>query len=133
MVPMSGATVATWSYDATIRLWDRSTNGVPQAAAVGTSLRPGPPVAFTNVIVETVPYVNTGFVDPAGNPVPDADTVGTGTAIVLSTGDLVHATWSKPTASSITTYQASDGSPIRLLPGTTWVMLAPTKAAITSS
>ena len=133
VVPMSGATVATWSYDATIRLWDRSTNGVPQTAAVGTSLRPGPPVAFTNVIVETVPYVNTGFVDPAGNPVPDADTVGTGTAVVLSTGELVHATWSKPTASSITTYQASDGSPIRLLPGTTWVMLAPTKAAITSS
>ena len=133
VVPMSGVTVATWSYDATTKQWDRSTNGVPQTAAEGTSLKSGPPVAFTNVIVETVPYTNTGFVDPAGNPVPDADTVGSGTAVVLSAGELVHATWSKPTASSITTYLASDGSPVRLLPGTTWVMLAPTEAAITSS
>jgi hypothetical protein len=84
------------------------------------------------VIVETVPYQNTGYLDPAGNPVPDADIVGSGPAVVLSGGKLVHATWSKPSPSSITTYQASDGSPVRLLPGQTWVMLAPAGTAITS-
>jgi hypothetical protein len=131
-VTMSGSTVATWTYNATDEQWDRSTDGVPQTVAEGTSLSAGPPVAFTNVIVEMVPYHDTGFTDPAGNPVPDANIVGTGPAVVLSRGELVQATWSKPTASSITTYQASDGSPILLTPGTTWVMLAPPGAPITS-
>ena len=80
-----------------------------------------------------VPYENTGYTDPDGNPVPDADVVGSGPAVVLSDGEFVHATWSKPPASSVTTYEASDGSRIRLLPGTTWVMLAPTGAPIASS
>jgi hypothetical protein len=132
-VPMSAATVATWNYDSTSAQWVRTTNGVLQTVADGTSLSPGPPIAFTNVIVEMVPYENTGYIDPDGNPVPDADVVGTGPAVVLSDGELVHATWTKATASSITTYEASDGSRIDLLPGTTWVMLAPTGTSITSS
>jgi len=130
---MSGATVATWNYDSTTTQWVRTTNGVLQTVAEGASLSPGPPIAFTNVIVEMVPYENTGYTDPDGNPVPDADVVGSGPAVVLSDGEFVHATWSKPTASSVTTYEASDGSRIRLLPGTTWVMLAPTGAPIASS
>jgi hypothetical protein len=131
-VTMSGATVATWSYDATARQWDRSTNGHPQTVAVGTALSPGPPVAFSNIIVEMVSYQDTGYIDPAGNPVPDANTVGSGQAVILSDGESADATWSKPTPSAITTYQGSDGSPVRLLPGTTWVMLAPQEASITS-
>ena len=132
-VTMSGATVATWSYDATTKQWDRSTNGHPQTVAVGTALSSGPPVAFTNIIVEMVPYQDAGYIDPAGNPVPDANTVGSGQALILSDGDLAVASWSKPSPSAITTYQASVGSPVRLLRGTTWVMLAPEGAATTSS
>jgi hypothetical protein len=132
-VTMSGATVATWSYDAATKQWNRSTNGVPQSVTVGTTLSPGPAVAFTNIIVEMVPYQNTGYTDPAGNPVPDANIVGSGHAVILSDGELTDATWSKPTPSAITTYQASDGSPIRLLRGTTWVMLAPEGTPIASS
>ena len=131
-VTMSPTVVVTWSSDPSTTQWLRSTNGAPQHVAQGASLAPGGPIAFTNVIVEMVPYQNTGYLDPAGNPVPDANIVGSGPAVVLSGGKLVHATWSKPSPSSITTYQASDGSRIRLLRGQTWVMLAPTGAAITS-
>ena len=132
-VTMSGSTIATWSYDAANGQWDRSTNGVPQVVAVGTSLSPGQPVAFTNIVVEMVPYQDTGYIEPAGNPVPDANTVGSGQAVILSGGELVNVTWSKASPSAITSYQASDGSPIKLLPGTTWVMLAPEGAPIASS
>jgi hypothetical protein len=132
-VAMSTTAVVTWSYDPATQQWQRSVNGHAQAIAQGTSLTPGPPIAFTNVIVQMVPYQNTGYVDPAGNPVPDADVVGTGTAVVLSGGKLVHASWSKPSPSSITTYEAADGSHIRLLRGQTWVMLAPLGAAVSSS
>lgn len=130
-VVMSPTVDVTWSYDASSGQWVRSTEGVVQDVAEGASLTPGPPIAFTNVIVQMVPYQNTGYVDPAGNPVPDADVVGSGPAVVLDAGKLVHATWSKPTPSSITTYEV-DGAPIRFLPGQTWVMLAPVGAAITT-
>jgi hypothetical protein len=129
-VEMSSAATVTWSYNPSSVQWLRSMNGVAQDVAEGTSLAPGPPIAFTNVIVQMVPYQNTGYVDPAGNPVPDANVVGSGPAVILSGGKLVHATWSKPSPSSITTYRASDGSPIRLLRGQTWVMLAPSGASI---
>ncbi len=132
-VDMSPTAVVTWSYDSSTTQWLRSANGVAQDVAQGSSLTPGPPIAFTNVIVQMVPYQNTGYVDPAGNPVPDANIVGSGPAVVLSGGKLVHATWSKPSPSSITTYQASDGSRIRLRGGQTWVMLAPSGAAITTT
>src|ERR1700728_1498994 len=82
-VTMSAATVATWAYDATTTQWVRSTNGELQTVAEGTSLTRGPSIAFTNVIVEMVPYTNTGFTDPDGNPVPDANVVGSGPAVVL--------------------------------------------------
>jgi hypothetical protein len=131
-VAMSATAVVTWSYDPSTTQWLRSTNGAPQRVAQGGSLTPGPPIVSTNVIVEMVPYQNTGYIDPAGNPVPDANIVGSGPAVVLSGGKLVHATWLKPSPSSITTYQASDGSHIGLLRGQTWVMLAPAGAAITS-
>jgi Protein of unknown function (DUF3048) N-terminal domain/Protein of unknown function (DUF3048) C-terminal domain len=132
-VDMSSATIVTWSYDSSTGQWLRSMNGAAQDVAEGTSLTPGPPIAFTNVIVQMVPYQNTGYVDPAGNPVPDATVVGSGPALVLSGGKLVHATWSKPTPSSITTYETPSGSRIRLLRGQTWVMLAPSGAAVTTT
>lgn len=133
-VAMSPSAIVTWTYSSPSEQWLRSVDGSNQEVAEGTSLTPGPPIAFTNVIVQMVPYQNTGYIDPAGNPVPDANVVGTGPAVILSGGKLVDATWSKPTPSSVTTYLASDGSRIiRLLPGQTWVMLAPTGAALTSS
>jgi hypothetical protein len=131
-VDMSPTTVVTWTYAPATAQWLRSENGAVQDVAQGSSLTRGPPIAFTNVIVQMVPYENTGYVDPDGNPVPDANVVGSGPAVVLSGGKLVHATWSKPTPSSITTYRAADGSPIRLLRGQTWVMLAPSGATVTS-
>ena len=132
-VKMSGATVGTWTYNAATTQWDRSTNGVAQTVALGTALSLGPPLAFTNIIVEMVPYQNTAYTDPAGNPVPDANVVGSGPAVILSDGQFASATWSKTSGSAVTTYHASDGSPVHLLPGTTWVMLAPEGAAISSS
>lgn len=132
-VDMSPTAVVAWSYDPSTGQWLRSMNGVAQDVAQGPSLTTGPPIAFTSVIVQMVPYQNTGYVDPAGNPVPDANVVGSGPAVIFSGGKLVHATWSRQSPSSITTYQATNGSTIRLLRGQTWVMLAPSGAAITSS
>lgn len=127
VVAMSPATVAAWDWNAATGLWQRTTDGTPQ------TVQAGGPLAFTNVVVEFVPYQNTGFVDPSGAPVPDANTVGTGQAVVLTDGRIIHGTWSKTTAAAVTTYSDALGKPIRLIPGTTWVMLAPTGVALTAS
>ncbi len=123
---MSVATMAAWSWDPASGLWQRSTNGTPQTVTGGA------PVAFTNVIVELVAYHDTGFVDPAGNPVPDADVVGSGSALILSGGRMTRATWSKAAPEAVTSYTDASGLPVALTPGRTWVMLAPVGAAVST-
>jgi hypothetical protein len=50
-------------------------------------------------------------------------TVGSGKVLVFTDGRVIAGTWSRPTADKPTTYTATDGSPILLSPGRTWVAL----------
>ena len=79
----------------------------------------------TNVVVLRVDVVNTGYRDPAHNPVPETKLIGTGQALVATGGKSVHATWTKGSVGSVLTLRGSDGAPIRLAPGSTWVELVP--------
>lgn len=126
-VTMSGAEVAHWVWSASSGTFTRSTNGVPQVDTSGT------PVTTNNIIVEEVPYPNTGYTDPANNPVPYANSIGTGTAYFYVDGKAFSGQWSKPTEHSITKYTTSSGQPLLLAPGRTWVMLAPIGASIVTT
>ncbi len=126
-VDISGNANALWTWDAGSRYWTRSTNGVPQRNPQGISEN------ATNVIIEFVSYTNTGFIDPAGNPVPQAHSVGTGKAIFLSGGQEAVGTWSKASQSAVTTFSDSSGQPIELAPGRTWVEFAPIGTPTTAS
>ena len=117
-VPLSGVSNISWNWNPTTNNWDRI-QGVPARDAQGN------PITATNVIVEIVPYSNTGYIDPAGNPVPDANTVGTGRAYVLSGGRVAKAIWTKPFEKSITVFTDMRGHKIDLEPGNTWVELLP--------
>jgi hypothetical protein len=61
--------------------------------------------------------------------VPEAELIGKGDAWLLTDGQIVKGTWSKPTATSVTTYVDSAGAPFQLTPGRTWVELAPKGSA----
>ena len=126
-VDISGNANGLWTWDAGSRYWTRSTNGVPQRNPQGL------PENATNVIIEFVSYTNTGFIDPAGNPVPQAHSVGTGQAIFLSGGQEAVGTWSKASESGVTTFSDSSGQPIELAPGRTWVEFAPIGTSTTAS
>lgn len=121
-VRISGSSRADWDYDAAANGWRRGSDGTPHTVEGGGQL------ILANVIVQFVPYSDTSSRDPAGNPVPTANVVGTGPAIVLSGGKLTRGTWSKASATAVTGYADSAGAPIRLTPGTTWITLAPTDA-----
>lgn len=112
-----GSTRFTWDHDAASNTWKRGTNGTAHVMESGAQL------SFTNVIVQFVPYRNTGSRDPAGNPVPVADVVGSGDAWIVSGAMLVRGHWSKPSSSSITQYTDASGAAVPLTPGATWVML----------
>ncbi len=99
--------------------WLRSINGRPHVVEGGEQLAP------TNVIVQSVSWgTSPGDVDTVGSPVPLAELVGSGDALVLSDGKAVRATWSKPSSAAVTSYTAADGTPVKLKPGRTWVELA---------
>jgi hypothetical protein len=86
-------------------------------------------VAPQNVVIEFVDYVDTGFVDISGAPVPEAQLVGSGECWVLTKGVLVKGTWKKSATDAVTTYADASGAPIKLTPGHTWVELAPNGGA----
>jgi hypothetical protein len=125
-VVMGGPTKADWDWDPAESRWKRTTNGTPHV------MEDGPQLAFANVVVQYVRYRNTTSRDPSGALVPTAEVVGTGSAMVLSGGTMVKATWTKKSRSDVTTFTDAAGLPIPLLPGPTWVMLAPIGAATTT-
>jgi hypothetical protein len=99
--------------------WARFQKGTPHVDAAGTQIAP------ENVIVQFTPYVGSDVNDQFGNPIPEAQLVGSGEAWVLTAGGIVTGTWHKPALDAVTTYVDIDGKPIGLTPGRTWVALAP--------
>lgn len=126
-VRISGNANDTWTWNSSKQYWTRTTNGVPQKNPKGV------PENATNVVIEFVRYANTGFIDPAGNPVPEAYSVGNGKAIFLSGGMKATGTWSKASESSVTTFSDSSGQSVKLAPGRTWVEFAPIGSTTSSS
>ena len=117
---MSGVSHPSWTWSAPNGSWLRAEGSAPAVEADGTQLR------ATNVVVLTVDVVNTAALDPAGNPVPETQLVGSGTALVAVPGGTLAATWSKPSIADPVVLTGADGTPVRLAPGSTWVELMPT-------
>ena len=95
-------------------------------------MRSGGRLAATNVVVLRVTLRNTGATDPAGNPVPETVLTGSGDAIVATGGKTVTATWTKGDKPDVLKLSGTDGQPVQLAPGNTWVELVPTSGSVTA-
>ncbi len=126
-INFGGSTTGGFEWDPTTGSWLRSTNGSPHLLADGTRL------TFSNVIIQKVPYRGVGYKDSARNPVDEAVVVGEGDAIVLSGGKQAPARWSKPSPEAMTAFTDGAGAPIKLVVGSTMVVLAPQSAPISIS
>ena len=125
-VVFGSRTTAVWDYDGVTGRWKRKTNGTLHTVEGGTQL------SFTTVILQKVPYKDTGFTDKTAAQVDEAVVVGKGEAIVLSQGRQVKARWTKTSLKAVTTYtNAATGEPLAVPAGTTWVSLVPLDAPIT--
>jgi hypothetical protein len=117
--PGSGGPLVTWDWDGGSHSWKRGQGGGVDNDAAGHQ------ISAANVIVQYVPYHNTGLIDPARNPVPEAGLVGQGDVAIFTGGAIVRGHWSKPTPDAVTSYTDPAGQPIQLAPGPTWIELPP--------
>jgi hypothetical protein len=106
----TGERTWVWNYDASRGAWS------PAAAA------PCPP--STSLVVQEVPFKSLR-VDKAGTTEPAAQVLGRGRATVVSGALGVTGTWSRPGNAALTNYADASGTPVRLQPGRTCVVLVP--------
>ena len=111
-------TLVDWRWDAAKAGWVRTQNDTAHVDADGAQ------VTATNVVVQVVPYEDTGIRDQSGEPVPEAKLVGEGRALVFRDGTVTEGKWSKASPEAITEFKTADGEPLRLNPGQTWLELA---------
>ena len=112
-VGFSNSTHTRWAFSG--HTWHR-TNG---HAAAGQDFDP------TTLIVMFCKVGDAGYLDPAGNPVPETDLKGTGRAVLFDGKKEIDATWSKSTFKSTISFSAKDGSPVTINPGHVFIELVP--------
>jgi hypothetical protein len=79
----------------------------------------------TNVVVLRVREGDAGYLDPAGNHVPETLLTGKGPAMVFHNGQMVRATWHKgKQAISPITFTTKKGA-LKMPAGHTWIELVP--------
>ena len=101
----------TMTWDPAVGGWARVQKGSPHVDTDGVQIAP------PNVIVQFVPYHDTGLVDTSNTPVPEALLVGAGSAWVFTDGGATPARWSKPTEDAVTAYTAAGRHADRPHPG----------------
>jgi hypothetical protein len=106
---------ATWS--PTESRWLLVHANSPDLAADGSQLGP------TTLVVQMVSITPSQYHDKFGGVTPFSATIGTGTGFILRNGFAFAATWSRPDASTGTTWTLPDGTPIPFAGGQIWVAL----------
>lgn len=121
-VAVSVGSEAEFVWDADARGWRRWAFG-----RAHTSVRDGEApdddpaqLAPANVVVLQTEYVTS----PADRQSPEAVSVGAGAAWVLSEGRMQPGVWVRGVRTEPWTLTGTDGAPMTLHPGTTWVVLA---------
>jgi len=87
------------------------------------------PFLADTVLVIRVREGNAGYLDPAGNPVPESILLGTGPMTMFHNGVAVRGTWSKRAKSSIFTFNTAKGQVLEVPAGRTYFELCPVDAA----
>lgn len=108
-----------WEFDDEAAGWARTQDGESHMDADGER------IVASNVLVAEVDHVRTGSFDTAGTAVYEEQFLGTGRGWVVTDGHVIEVTWTKPSLDSVATWTTADGVPVALLPGQTWVELAP--------
>src|SRR5215471_14044680 len=105
----------TWSADKD--RWLVSMDGAPARTTDGGRLSP------VTVVIQHTTVRTSRFLE-YGKPPPYAESVGSGTALVLRDGKAWTTHWSRPNADAGTTFTTASGQRMTFTPGQVWVVLA---------
>jgi hypothetical protein len=128
-IPFTGTTNNTlWTWNAPSGHWLLSYSGRPATVANGGQ------IATTNVVVQTV-HVTYGpwLENDVGGLEVQSQMTGSGPLTVLRNGVAITGTWRRAALNAPTTLTATDGSPIALQPGQTWVEIVPSTVPVTTT
>ncbi len=113
-----GSTSVDFRWEPTISRYVRMIDGQHLMAADGKL------IAAANILVQTCQVtVNPNDVDVEGNASRYTHTIGSGQVVLYRNGKRIVGRWSRPNASSPTTYVDSTGKPLLMSPGNTIVAL----------
>jgi len=105
----------TWS--AAKGRWLVSMDGAPAKTTDGARLAPA------TVVIQHTTVRTSRFLE-YGQPPPYAESVGSGTAVVLRDGKAWTTHWSRPNANGGTTFTTASGRRMTFAPGQVWIVLA---------
>jgi len=108
-----------WTWNKKQGVWLRAHATVPHTLVDGSQ------VQATNIVVQVVKVVAGDIIDPAGNPSPEVDVIGSGKAYVFRDGRMILGRWERAKEGDVTTFVTKTGETIPLAPGRTWVELLP--------
>jgi hypothetical protein len=116
------AATVSFHWSAAVKGWEVTLDGRPDVVTDRSA--DGGRLAPATVVVQDVSVTSSGLHDTLGNATPYTHTVGSGKATVLRDGVAIPATWSRPTATSGTTFTAADGQVVPFAQGQVWVVFA---------
>jgi hypothetical protein len=117
---------AGFTYDKADKEYRVSLNGEPARAEEWSGGQ-----RASTVVIQYVKQEKSAFYDKGGGNTPHADTIGTGTAMVMRDGLVWKTTWSRPNAKSGTTFTLPDGTLLPFRPGQLWIVLLDKKRTAT--
>lgn len=120
LIPYANFYKVGWQYDEESKVFVRYVNGKTHDSQTGKAL------TAKNIIMYTVENVNLPDTEDKGRQ--DLKNIGSGTGYYFSDGQAVEINWSKSSREAKTEYTLSDGTPLKLNPGNTFIQIVPTYA-----
>ncbi|HET8681539.1 MAG TPA: DUF3048 domain-containing protein [Micromonosporaceae bacterium] len=115
-VTAPGRPAQVWTYDEPTSTWRSQLGGVT--------------VAVASVVVLTMPYKTVSVRRPVPRDLPSAQVLGEGPALAVSGPSAATGSWRKGGLRQMCNVVDGSGFPVRLQPGTTWVVYAPTGSTV---
>lgn len=120
-IPYSGIVDVSYRYDAATNSWPRFIGGTAHVDAATDAQ-----IAPRNVIIQYVEVSESGIIEDAGgNYGLQFGLTGSGRIVMFRDGMAIEGTWLRKAETEITTYLDTDGKPLPLNRGLTFVQLVP--------
>lgn len=123
---------ATYAYDPASNTYMRSEAGQPHIELVNPGDKTGPQL-HPKVVIALVMGLSNGALDASGAYYSEYQDTGSGQMYVFQDGGVTQGTWSKSDTTSQFSFSESNGAPLKLDAGQTWITIVGSPGGVTYS